>query len=74
MEREQAINIAVGCVMASAMDQMTKKQVTDALRGIERVISIEAESGDIDELIERLKAQNKETDEARKRPDHGGNY
>ena len=36
MTREQAINIAVGCVMASAMDQMTKFQVTDALRGIEK--------------------------------------
>ena len=35
MTREQAINIAVGCVMASAMDPMTKIQVIEALRGME---------------------------------------
>ena len=35
MTREQAINIAAGCVMASAMDPMTKIQVIEALRGIE---------------------------------------
>ena len=36
MTREQAINIAVGCVMASAMDSMTKIQVIEVLRGIEK--------------------------------------
>ena len=35
MTREQAINIAVGCVMASAMDPMTKMQVIEVLRGME---------------------------------------
>ena len=35
MTREQAINIAVGCVLASAMDPMTKIQVIEVLRGIE---------------------------------------
>ena len=35
MTTKQAINIAVGCVMVSAMDPMTKIQVIEALRGIE---------------------------------------
>ena len=35
LAREQAINIAVGCVMVSAMDPMTKIQVIEVLRGIE---------------------------------------
>lgn len=43
MTREQAINIAVGCVMASAMDPMTKFQVTDALRGIEKELDAKPE-------------------------------
>ena len=35
MTREQAINIAVRCVMTSAMDPMTKIQVIEVLRGDE---------------------------------------
>ena len=35
MTREQAINIAVGCVMTSNLDPMTKIQVIEVLRGIE---------------------------------------
>ena len=43
MTREQAINIAVGCVMASAMDPMTKIQVIEALRGIEKELDAKPE-------------------------------
>ena len=32
MTREQAINIAVGCVMAAGVDSKTKAQVIEALR------------------------------------------
>ena len=35
MTRKEAINIAVGCVMASAMDPTTKIQVIEVLRGME---------------------------------------
>ena len=35
MTREQAINIAVGCVMTSNLDPMTKIQVIEVLRGDE---------------------------------------
>ena len=35
MTREQAINIAVRYVIASAMDPLTKIQVIEVLRGIE---------------------------------------
>ena len=35
MTREQAINIAVACVMTSLMDPATKIQVIEALRGDE---------------------------------------
>lgn len=45
MKRERAVNIAVGCVMASAMDTMTKFKVIEALRGMEK-------------QIERLEGQN----------------
>ena len=43
MTREQAIKIAVGCVMASAMDPMTKIQVIEALRGIEKELDAKPE-------------------------------
>lgn len=43
MTREQAINIAVGCVMASALDPMTKIQVIEALRGIEKELDAKPE-------------------------------
>lgn len=43
MIREQAINIAVGCVMASALDPMTKIQVIEALRGIEKELDAKPE-------------------------------
>ena len=43
MTREQVINIAVRCVMASAMDLMTKIQVIDALRGIEKELDAKPE-------------------------------
>lgn len=43
MTREQAINIAVGCVMASAMDSMTKIQVIEVLRGIEKELDTKPE-------------------------------
>ena len=43
MTREDAINIAVGCVMASALDPMTKIQVIEALRGIEKELDAKPE-------------------------------
>lgn len=35
MKREQAINIAVGCVMASGLDNETKQQVIEKLRSLD---------------------------------------
>lgn len=35
MENEQAINIAVGCVMASALENDDKEQVIKTLRELE---------------------------------------
>lgn len=35
MTNEQAINIAVTCVMASMLDQETKEQVIETLRTLE---------------------------------------
>ena len=32
MNREEALNIAIGCVMSSAMDMETKREVIDLLR------------------------------------------
>ena len=43
MTRKQAINIAVRYVIASAMDLMTKIQVIDALRGIEKELDAKPE-------------------------------
>lgn len=43
MTREQAINISVGCVLASAMDPMTKIQVIEALKGIEKELDAKPE-------------------------------
>lgn len=43
MKREQAINIAVGCVMVSAMDPVTKIQVIETLREIEKEIDAKPE-------------------------------
>ena len=62
--------IADGFCASGSSDWFAKK----ILKKSTNVISIKAESGDIDELIERLKVQNKETAEARKQPKNGGNY
>ena len=43
MTREQAINIAVACVMTSNLDPMTKIQVIDVLRGIEKELDAKPE-------------------------------
>ena len=43
MTREQAINIAVRCVIKSAMDLMTKIQVIEVLRGIEKELDAKPE-------------------------------
>ena len=43
MTKKQAINIAVRCVIKSAMDLMTKIQVIDVLRGIEKELDAKPE-------------------------------
>ena len=44
MTREQAINIAVVCVMVSAMDRITKTEVIEVLRWIEKEIETKPEN------------------------------
>ena len=43
MTRKEAINIAVRCVIKSAMDLLIKIQVIDALRGIEKELDAKPE-------------------------------
>jgi hypothetical protein len=51
MDKEKAINIAIGCVMASGLEIETAREVIDILR------ELETEDSKLDEIIDYIKFQ-----------------